>query len=117
MNSDQDSNFWMIEHETRQSPIHGTGQFALQNITADNVVMVLSGMIGKSGSMPIRGTNLFVDNPQSYINHSPTPNLYLDGQIVFRSSRSIAQGEELTLDYTLFAKLTFEPMQTTKVRY
>jgi SET domain len=109
-----DINFWLIDTKTAQSSIHGIGRFSQQQVSADDIVLVLGGRIGTSGSMPIYGTKLFMDNPQTHINHSHEPNLYLDGQIIFRASRHIASGEELTLDYTKFSKLTFVPMVSTQ---
>ena len=111
MNSETVTNFWLIKTEYRQSRIHGFGRFTLEDINANELVLVLGGIIGVRGSMPIRGTKFFIDNPQTHINHSSTPNLQLDGQILFRSCKNIAAGSELTLDYTTFTKLNFVPVQ------
>ena len=105
-----DINFWLIDTNTAESTIHGIGRFTMQQVNVNDIVLVLSGCIGTSGNMPIYGTKLFINNPQTHINHSNEPNLYLDGQIIFRASRYIASGEELTLDYTKFSKLNFVPM-------
>ena len=111
MNSETVTNFWLIKTEYRQSRIHGFGRFTLEDINANELVLVLGGIIGVRGSMPIRGTKFFIDNPQTHINHNSTPNLQLDGQILFRSCKNIAAGSELTLDYTTFTKLNFVPVQ------
>jgi len=114
MSSETDTNFWLIKTEYRQSPIHGFGRFTLEDINANKLVLVLGGTIGDKGSMPIRGTKLFIDNPQTHINHSSRPNLELDGQILFRSCKNIAAGSELTLDYTTFTKLNFVPVEESE---
>jgi SET domain-containing protein len=101
----------LIKTEYRQSRIHGFGRFTLEDIKADEIVLVLTGYIGVKGSMPIQGTKLFIDNPQTHINHSSMPNLRLDGQILFRSCNDIAAGSELTLDYRTFTQLNFVPVE------
>ncbi len=100
----------------RQSPIHGTGVFAMELIHAGEQLMQISGGIvytqedWKSGRVQLDGTkynesqlddDLFLAVPKSifyYTNHSCDPNMW--GDHIAR--RDIQPGEELTTDFALF---------------
>lgn len=96
-------NRWNCATKVGESRIHGLGRFAGQAIAQGDVVLIIMGRIlpNQPGNqrIPIRGTSYVIDCEQTHINHSDYPNLQLEGQIVFKASRDIAEGEELTLDY------------------
>ena len=95
-------NYWLVDTEVKNSDIHGYGRFAAVYITQGTKVCVLNGkIIPKDGKhMPIVGTHLCVQCPQTFINHSTTSNLELSGQLMFIASCNIEPGTELTLNYT-----------------
>lgn len=107
-------NYWNFSTEIKNSKIHGQGRFTLVDIPTDEVVLIVMGSIKpclpNNNKLIIKGTKFVLDCDQTYVNHSKDANLYLDGQIVFRSKRNIVAGEELTIDYyTLInGKLPFE---------
>jgi uncharacterized protein len=104
--------------EARPSPIHGTGLFATQAISAGEIVAVKGGHVLSRaqwaeleptlGSAEIQITeDLFIapvgadhrNGSMLYTNHSCDPNLAIQGQIVLVAMRDIAPGEELTIDW------------------
>lgn len=97
-----DDNYWLVDTVIKPSDIHGYGRFAAVYIPKDTIVGVLNGkIVNKDGKhLPIKGTNLCVVCPQTYVNHSTNSNLELSGQIVFVANRDILANEELTLNYT-----------------
>jgi SET domain-containing protein len=104
-------NHWLVDTEIKNSNIHGRGRFASVYIAKGTKVCVLNGkIIPKDGKhMPINGTHLCVECPQTFINHSTIANLELQGQIVFIASCNIEPGTELVLNYKLLtaSELTF----------
>jgi SET domain-containing protein len=104
--------------EFRQSPIHGTGAFALTELPADlRLIEYVGDKISKAESArrcELNNTFIFtldetwdLDgdvpwNPARHINHSCTPNCDAeleDGRIWIVSRRTIAPGEEITFNY------------------
>jgi hypothetical protein len=47
---------------------------------------------------------------EAYINHSCDPNIYIDGQIVFRALRNISKDEYLCVDYGTFMITKSDPI-------
>lgn len=101
-----------------KSPIHGSGLFAKNDISRDDIVAVKGGYIFDSkqwaekerllGSAEIQiAKDLFIapscmeerEESTLYSNHSCDPNIGIQGQIVFVAMRDISMGEELTHDW------------------
>lgn len=107
--------------EVRESPIHGRGLFATDQIAKGEVVAVKGGHIidgetlrrditPKLGPVEIQiGDDLFIapvtdeerELSMLYSNHSCAPNLGLRGEITFVAMRDIGAGEELTHDWAM----------------
>jgi SET domain-containing protein len=104
--------------EVRESPIHGRGLFATDNIDMGDVVLVKGGHIvtreqlqkitPKLGPVEIQiGDDLFIapvtdeerELSMLYSNHSCDANLGMRGEITFVAMRDIRAGEELTHDW------------------
>lgn len=88
--------------ELKQSPIHGNGIFTNKDIT--------KGMfIGISHVPDDRGffDNNLIRTPLSgFTNHSTTPNMTMEWDKLnsfyyFKASKTIKEGEELTVDYSV----------------
>lgn len=107
-------NHWNASTEVRPSTIHGFGRFACEHILSGEVVLIIMGRVlpaaGNVSRMPIKGTGFVIDCEQTFVNHHADANLILDGQVVFRASRDIGVGEELTIDYRTLTngRLPFE---------
>ena len=103
---------------TGESPIHGTGLFAVEPIAEGEVVCVKGGYVfdrRRLDSMPdwYRAAeiqiaeDLFIgplneeerEGSMLFSNHSCEPNIGVRGQIVFVAMRDIEPGEELTHDW------------------
>lgn len=107
-------NFCYLNPKTciKPSPIHGLGRYAIENIIKDDVVFVIGGIAKRpSESGWYKGLmiddDLVIDLPdgseyEAFINHSCDPNVYIDGQVVFRALRDIKAGEFITVDYGTF---------------
>ena len=103
--------------ESRNSPIHGLGVFASQDITKGELVIVYGGIIipatqiqeywAKCGHIGIQISKDFFIVPaarkelikEGVINHSCHPNIGFRSQIELIAIRDIKKDEELTLDY------------------
>jgi SET domain-containing protein len=102
----------------RESPIHGTGLFAVEPIARGELVCVKGGYIFDRqtlNSMPdwFRAAeiqiaeDLFIgpvdederEGSMIFSNHSCEPNIGVKGQVVFVAMRDIEAGEELTHDW------------------
>jgi SET domain-containing protein len=116
-----------LKTEVRQSPIHGHGLFAIEEIGKDEIVAVKGGHIitraqladinSRLGPVEIQvDDSLFVapvtseerDGSMLYSNHSCDPNLGVRGSIVFVAMRDISAGEELTHDWCMTDNDTYE---------
>jgi uncharacterized protein len=103
----------------RSSRIHGRGLFAVDPIAEGEVVQILGGqeltdaevktLIGSGkrydGIAIGPDLNLSIepaDWPGIHGNHSCDPNLWMADAITVEARRSVAVGEELTVDYALF---------------
>ena len=104
--------------EKRDSAIEGRGLFACSAIAAGEAVAVKGGHVFDRaerdrlaetlGPAEIQISEHLFLGPRTqeeradsmlYLNHSCTPNLAIEGQIVFVALRDIVAGEELTFDY------------------
>lgn len=111
----------------KESPIHGTGLFAVVRISKGEVVCVKGGYVfdrRRLDSMPewYRAAeiqvaeDLFIgplEEPERegsmiFSNHSCEPNIGVRGQIVFVAMRDIDPGEELTHDWATTDDDTYE---------
>jgi len=109
------------------SSIHGQGLFALESISAGEIVCVKGGHIFKReqlrelnarlGPAEVQiAHDLFIgpataqerDGSMIFSNHSCDPNLGVCGQIVFVAMREISAGEELTHDWATTDDDTYE---------
>lgn len=106
----------------RQGGIHGVGLFTIKDIATNELIAIKAGKIVDeatvikfanviNGSQHQITNELFltgltteeVDNTLIGYNHSCSPNAYISGQIDLRAMRTIAVGEEVTVDYaTIF---------------
>lgn len=107
--------------EVRESPIHGRGLFATEDIAQDEVVLIKGGHIVHRetlrrditphlGPVEIQISDDFFVAPTTaverelsmlYSNHSCDPNLGVRGEITFVALRDIGAGEELTHDWCM----------------
>lgn len=105
--------YWLNEQTSVcDSLIHGKGRSATSALYKDEVICVAGGLAcSKKNTKWETGllidSNLILQLPlgseyEAYLNHSCNPNIYIDGQIVFRALRDINIGEELTIDYASF---------------
>lgn len=101
--------------EVRDSPIEGRGLFALEDIVAGTVVIIVGGTLltdedlravmvkgDKYSSLAIdQGRHLLLDtpNPAEYGNHSCDANTWMCDEVTTCTKRSVAPGEEITIDY------------------
>ena len=94
-------NIWLVPTAISHSPIHGQGRFADADILAGTIVGIITGAVVKIDGkhLPIRDTGYCILCPNTMINHSRTPNLHIDGQIVIKAKADIKLGDEFTLDY------------------
>ncbi len=102
-----------------QSPIHGRGLFAIEEIKKGEIVAVKGGEILTKQQLAAVSTSLHAEmqiaddlfiaptNEHDYaksmmcLNHSCNPNLGIRGDIVFIAMRDVHPGQELTLDYAM----------------
>lgn len=109
--------------ERRDGGIEGVGLFATRQLHADQFLALKGGRLINedvltdnlntiNGSHHQVAPSLFltgltpeeVDTTLIGYNHSCDPNAYIDGQIAVRTLRSVAEGEEITVDYaTIFS--------------
>jgi SET domain-containing protein len=101
--------------EVRSSYIEGRGLFAIAPIAAGETVSVIGGRVlidnelvgvGPSDHSSVAiddGVNLVQapDDDIRYGNHSCDPNLWMADAVTLIARRSIATGEELTIDYAI----------------
>src|ERR1700730_9441679 len=104
--------------EKRESPIHGRGLFATEDIAKGEIVAVKGGRIvtreqlrdisARLGPVEIQiGDDLFIapvtdeerELSMLYSNHSCDANVGMRGEITFVAMRNICAGEELTHDW------------------
>ena len=98
------------------SNIHGLGLRAVQDIGPDENIITFKGLllnVPTDASNPFLTAydvedglvidDRFLGNESSFINHSCRPNaiaVQMDHEIVITSTKSIPNGEEITVDYT-----------------
>ena len=107
-------NFCYLNKNTdiKSSPVHGLCRYATADIAKDEIIFVIGGIAKRpSESGWYKGllidNDLVIDLPEgndyeAYINHSCNPNVYIDGQVVFRALRDINAGEFINVDYGTF---------------
>lgn len=104
--------------EIRPSAIHGKGMFAVATLVQDEVVTVWGGrfvsgddaarakLAGKAVQQIGEGVFEVFDRDQPglsyYHNHSCEPNTGMGDEVTIVALRTIAPGEELTIDYAMF---------------
>jgi SET domain-containing protein len=105
--------------EPKKSKKHGKGEFAIENISKNEILAVFGGNITTrterdSLEEDVRYLSLGIDDdlfigPDSinktddadWFNHSCNPNTGLWGQIMLVAMRDIKKGEEITFDYVI----------------
>jgi len=111
----------------KESPIHGRGLFAIEPISAGEIVAVKGGYVLTAeqwatlepamGAAEIQiAEDLFIapvarahrDGAMLFTNHSCDPNVAIQGQIVLVAMRPIEPGEELTHDWATTDDLDYE---------
>jgi SET domain-containing protein len=105
--------------EVRPSTIHGCGMFAAQPIHAGEVVIIWGGDLftgediraGKArrDSVAALDEDLYLadpvddpDGPDYFLNHSCSPNVWMQDAVTLVARRDIVPSEELTADYALW---------------
>lgn len=105
--------FWINPNtDVKESAVHGLCRYAVSNIKKDDVIFVAGGhAINNQETTWYKGLlidkHYVLDLPagsdfEAYVNHSCDPNVYIDGQIVFRALRDINKDEFLSVDYGTF---------------
>ena len=102
-----------------QSKIHGRGNFAIEKIDKDEIIMIFGGYVMSrkvERNLPpdINDNGIFVTpefvigvkkldevEKATYVNHSCDPNCGIKGQIFLVAMRDIEIGEEITFDYAM----------------
>lgn len=110
--------------DVKESPIHGLCRYALTDIEKDEIIFVIGGIAKRpSESGWYKGLmidkDLILDLPEdseyeAFVNHSCDPNVYIDGQVVFRALRNIKAGEFITVDYGTFMVIKSDPISNCK---
>jgi SET domain-containing protein len=98
--------------DVKESPVHGLCRYALTDIKKDEIIFVIGGIAKRpSESEWYKGLlideDLVLDLPinaeyEAFINHSCDPNVYIDGQVIFRALRDIKKNDFITVDYGTF---------------
>lgn len=113
--------------EVRESPIHGQGLFAREDLAKNEIIAIKGGHIVTQtqwaelepvmdGSEIQICPDMFITpvdrNTRAggmlYINHSCDPNAAISGQIVYLAMRDIAAGEEITADWATTDDLDYQ---------
>lgn len=105
--------FWINPNtEVVESNVHGLCRRATANIKKDSVIFIAGGIaINTQETKWYKGLlidkDYVLDLPpgseyEAFVNHSCDPNVYIDGQIVFRALRDIEAMEFLNVDYGTF---------------
>jgi hypothetical protein len=101
--------------QVKNSSIHQFGRFAIDTIEPDEIVIVAGGhVLDRREHKWVTGLQisewLILQMPEgkpyeAFINHSCNPNVYITGNIFFKSLKVINPGEELTIDYATFMNI------------
>lgn len=86
----------------KRSELHGRGLFAEKAFKRGERIGVFEGRLAWKNSSHVLWlgeVGLLVTNEMRFINHSPTPNSYVDGYGVCTALRAIEPGEEITFNY------------------
>lgn len=108
-----------LDTETKLSPIHGLGLFAIKNIDKDKVVTVWGGCITTKEEIKKLSKNIGFEyaleiypgfyiaerkeselDSSDFINHSCSENSKIINRLVMITKRKIKKGEELTADFS-----------------
>jgi len=93
--------------EIKQSPIHGRGVFASEDLEADIIIGHYRGPRAKRNGMYVlwitdeetgEEYGISGQNKLRYLNHSSKPNAYLNGEEL-STITDVKKGEELTIHY------------------
>lgn len=115
-------NFFHINKDTvvKKHNVHGLCRKATAKIKKDEIIFVVGGLARHLSQHKwykglLIDKDLVIDLPegaeyQAYINHSCEPNVYIDGQVVFRALRDIEVNEYLTVDYGTFMLTKKDPI-------
>lgn len=117
--------YWINKNtKVKEHEVHGLCRYATSNIKKDEVIFVAGGIaINNQETTWYKGLlidkHYVLDLPEgskyeAYVNHSCNPNVYIDGQIVFRALRNIHQGEFLGVDYGTFMLTIKDPIPECK---
>lgn len=79
--------------QVKSSIIHGNGRFTLEPIPQGSMVLHIDG-------------NIYKNENNSYINHSPKNNLDWDGNNGWIANRFINANEELTMNYNQWVDIS-----------
>jgi hypothetical protein len=103
-----------------KSSVHGLCRYATKDIAKDDVIFVAGGIAKNTKESKwykglLIDQDIVLDLPdnseyEAYINHSCDPNIYIDGQIVFRALRNISKDEYLCVDYGTFMITKSDPI-------
>ena len=113
--------FWINANSAvREDVVHGRCRIATAQIKKDDVIFVAGGIaINNQETKWYKGLlidkHIVLDLPEgsdyeAFVNHSCDPNVYIDGQIVFRALRDIDAGEFLYVDYGTFMLTIKDPI-------
>lgn len=80
-------NKWYFQTEIKNSKIHNLGRFTLEPINEGSLVLTIHG-------------NIYRNENNSFVNHSPSNNLNWNGINSWIANRQIETGEELTMNYS-----------------
>ena len=91
--------------QVQESPLHGRGVFANQDIEKGTLMGTFTGRVLQNPQdythiLIVEGDkNLLVRNRLKYLNHDKNPNAEIDGELGVYAARNISAGEEVTIDY------------------
>jgi SET domain-containing protein len=113
--------FWINPNTAvRESTVHGLCRYATDNIKKDEIIFVAGGVaINTQETKWYKGLlidkDYVLDLPagseyEAYVNHSCDPNVYIDGQIVFRALKDLEPMEFLNVDYGTFFLTKKDPI-------
>lgn len=114
--------YYHINKDTavKEHNVHGLCRYAISDIPKDSVIFIAGGIaIDNRETTWYKGLMIdkyyVLDLPngseyEAYVNHSCNPNVYIDGQIVFRALRDIQAGEFLGVDYGTFMLTIKDPI-------
>ena len=79
-------NTWYVKTIVKGSDIEGDGQFAVERITKDTIVLHID-------------SNIYRNENNSFVNHSLSNNIDWDGANSWIANKDIEISEEITMNY------------------